>query len=275
MLQYLSGVKLPLFKKAAKQVPQQNTGARSVALTKALIKNNNVKPSKPLQKAIKAAIKLPSVKKAIANEKAIRTIAIKSPVTASKIRRQQVQQVIKQQQNRPSEKYATPTLPIPTETEEITKELVNEADTEDYTDFTDDIDTEYEETGEFEDGEIGALLKKVAQKKAQKKADKVEQKAAKSAAKPSVIKAKAKAEAKVAKASNPNKGKVLTKLIDTGAKILDTKLNKGATDLSETEVSEKYKDQNENKGFLASIPTPIKIGGGLALLFFGYKAFKN
>lgn len=286
MLQYLSGIKMPNFKAKA-PAPAKNSQARPVALVKSLVKNikaaPNAKAAAPARAVLKAAVKMPSVKKAIANQSAIKTIAQRSPLTAFRIQKAQVQKAIQTQQSKPieaapvAERYRNP-APVPTSIPEITQELIDEAETEDFSDFVDseypeDLEEQFEETGDFEQDEsLGALklAQKIAAKRQEKKAQKVQQKAVKTANKPKVIKAKAKAEAKVAKAQNPNRGKVLEKLIDTGSKLIDGKMNKQGYE--ETSLSPEAPEAKP--GFFESIPKPVLYGAVAAAAFFGYKALK-
>jgi len=290
MLQYLSGIKLPAFKMKA-PAPAKASPARPVALVKSLVKNIQKAPSPkaaaPARQVLKAAIKLPSVKKAVATQNAMQTIKAKSPLNAFRIQKAQVQKAIQNQQKQIEaapvmERYRNPAPPVPTSVPEIVDELIEETETEDFNDFVDseypeDLQDQFDETGDYEDqGELGALFKKIAAKKIEKRAQKAEAKANK----PKAIKQKSKAaarqtkaEAKIIRAQQP-KGEVLKKLIDTGAKILDTKLNKGQTDFSE-QMPEPPSDPRDKGGFLSTIPMPVKIGGGIGLLVLAGIAVKK
>jgi len=287
MLQYLSGIKLPAFKMKA-PAPAKASPARPVALVKSLVKNIQKAPSPkaaaPARQVLKAAIKLPSVKKAVATQNAMQTIKAKSPLNAFRIQKAQVQKAIQNQQKQVEaapvmERYRNPAPPVPTSVPEIVDELIEETETEDFNDFVDseypeDLQDQFDETGDYEDqGELGALFKKIAAKRQEKKAQKAEAKQNK----PRAVKQKSKAEARVLKAQRP-KGEVLKKLIDTGAKIIDTKINKGQTDFSE-QMPEPPIDPRDKGGFLSTIPMPVKIGGGIGLgllaLYLGKKMTSN
>lgn len=283
MLQYLSGIKLPKFKAKA-PAPAKGTPARPVSLVKSLVKNIKAAPNKkaaaPARSVLKQAIKIPSVKRAIANESAIKTISKQSPLTAMRIKKAQVQKAVQMQQAKPkqaapvSERFTNP-APVPTSVPEITKELIDEVETENFNDFVDseypeDLEAQFEETGDIDQDEsLGALRlgKKIAAKRQEKREQKLETKERKAEIKPKVIKAKGKAEAKAARAANPNRGEVLKKLIDTGARLIDGKTSKGMEETSETPQAPESKP-----GFFQSIPMPVKIIGGLALAYSTYKA---
>jgi len=264
--------------------PAKASPARPVALVKSLVKNIQKAPSPkaaaPARQVLKAAIKLPSVKKAVATQNAMQTIKAKSPLNAFRIQKAQVQKAIQNQQKQVeaapvTERYRNPAPPVPTSVPEIVDELIEETETEDFNDFVDseypeDLQDQFDETGDYEDqGELGVLFKKIAAKRQEKKAQKAEAKQNK----PRAVKQKSKAEARVLKAQRP-KGEVLKKLIDTGAKIIDTKINKGQTDFSE-QMPEPPSDPRDKGGFLSTIPMPVKIGGGIGLLVLAGIAVKK